>query len=366
MLPFLSIQEDLMINQRKKLLISGALLGLSSIILVVLGNPGNMGLCIACFLRDIVGALHIHPAQNVSYMRPEILGIVLAAFIVAVLKKEFRPRGGSNPVLRFLLGAFMMIGALVFLGCPVRMVLRLAAGDMNALVALVGFSLGVAAGSAFLNQGFSLGRSKRLHVAFGLASPALFLIFLFILLFFPVLLVFGDASPAANHAPVAASLFFGAVVGIASQRSRMCMAGGIRDLILLRDPGLIMAPIAMFVVALVGNVVIGKFNFGFAGQPIAHTDGLWNFLSMFLVGLCAVMLGGCPLRQLILSSEGDFDAFVTVVGLMAGAAVSHNFGAASSANGTTSNGRILVVAGLVFALAVAVLITLGNRRKENG
>ena len=78
------------------------------------------------------------------------------------------------------------------------------------------------------------------------------------------------------------------------------------------------------------------------------------------------MLGGCPLRQLILSSEGDFDAFITVVGLMAGAAVSHNFSAASSANGTTANGRMLVIAGLVFAFAVAVIVTLRNRRKDNG
>ena len=53
----------------------------------------------------------------------------------------------------------MMIGALVFLGCPLRMVLRMAAGDLNAWVALIGFAGGVATGSFFLKKGFSLGRA---------------------------------------------------------------------------------------------------------------------------------------------------------------------------------------------------------------
>ena len=53
----------------------------------------------------------------------------------------------------------MMIGALVFLGCPLRMVLRMSAGDLNAYVALIGFAGGVATGSCFLKKGFSLGRA---------------------------------------------------------------------------------------------------------------------------------------------------------------------------------------------------------------
>ena len=52
---------------------------------------------------------------------------------LAFFKKEFRPKGGSSPMLRFLLGVFVMIGALVFLGCPLRMVIRLGGGDLNAL-----------------------------------------------------------------------------------------------------------------------------------------------------------------------------------------------------------------------------------------
>ena len=40
-----------------------------------------------------------------------------------------------------------MIGALMFLGCPLRMVIRLGGGDLNALVGLVGFIAGILAGN---------------------------------------------------------------------------------------------------------------------------------------------------------------------------------------------------------------------------
>ena len=36
-----------------------------------------MGMCIACFIRDIAGALGLHRAAVAQYIRPEIIGIVL-------------------------------------------------------------------------------------------------------------------------------------------------------------------------------------------------------------------------------------------------------------------------------------------------
>ena len=53
-----------------------------------------------------------------------------------------------------------MVGALMFLGCPLRMVLRIAGGDLNAIVGLVGFAAGILAGVLFLKKGFSLKKSQ--------------------------------------------------------------------------------------------------------------------------------------------------------------------------------------------------------------
>ena len=66
-------------------------------------------------------------------------------------------------------------------------------------------------------------------------------------------------------------------------------------------------------------------------------------------------LGGCPLRQLVLAGEGNTDSAITVFGLMAGAAIAHNFGLASSGEGPTGNGKIAVVIGLVAVAVIAVL-----------
>ena len=59
--------------------IAGAVVGLAAVVLTHLGNPANMGFCIACFLRDIAGALKLHSAGIVQYVRPEIVGIIAGA-----------------------------------------------------------------------------------------------------------------------------------------------------------------------------------------------------------------------------------------------------------------------------------------------
>ena len=121
-------------KEKRNLLIGGGIVGAIAVALVMLGNPKNMGFCIACFIRDIAGGLGLHGAAVVQYIRPEVIGLVCGAFIVAVLKKDFAPRGGSSPLTRFVLGFGVMVGALIFLGCPLRMALRIAGGDLNAVL----------------------------------------------------------------------------------------------------------------------------------------------------------------------------------------------------------------------------------------
>lgn len=140
------------------------------------------------------------------------------------------------------------------------------------------------------------------------------------------------------------------------------MVGGIRDLILFREPKLILGFAAIFAAALAGNLALGSFTPGFAEQPVAHTDGLWNALGMFLTGYGCVLLGGCPLRQLVLSGEGNADSAAAVLGLMVGAAFAHNFGLASSGAGPTGAGKIAVVAGIAVVSVLACVNTFGKKQ----
>lgn len=356
-------------RERIQIVIAGLIIGVIASLLVFFGNPSNMGFCIACFLRDTAGGLGLHRAAAVQYIRPEIIGLVLGSFGVALVKKEFSAKGGSAPVTRFVLGFFVMMGCLMFLGCPFRMILRLAGGDLNALLGLLGFALGILAGVFFLKRGYSLKRTYTQTKLDGVIFPVIQVVVFILLVAAPAFIFFTEAGggPGAKHAAVAISLIAGLIVGALAQRTRLCMVGGIRDVVLFREPKLLMGFGAILVSALVCNLILNGvgeatfFHLGFKGQPIAHTDGLWNCLGMLLVGFGCVLLGGCPLRQLVMSGEGNSDSAVTVLGLIVGAAFCHNFGLASSADGPTAAGKIAVLLGLVVVVLIACLNTFKKK-----
>lgn len=353
-----------MSKEKRNLIIAGVLIGAISVALVAFGNPKNMGFCIACFIRDIAGATKMHSAAVVQYVRPEIIGLVLGSWLISLITGEFKSRGGSSPMLRLVIGAFVMIGALMFLGCPFRMILRLAGGDLNALVALCGFIGGIAVGCFFLTKGFSLGRYHEQASLEGHALPAINVLLLVLLLAVPSVFAFSEKGPGSMHAAVIISLAAGLIVGILAQRTRLCMVGGIRDIILVKDYTLIFGFIFIFVAALVGNLITGNFKLGFEGQPVAHTAHLWNFLGMFVVGLGSAMLGGCPLRQLILAGEGNSDSALSVVGMFIGAAIAHNFKLVGNAtdNGPNTYGKVAVIAIIVLLLAIAAAKTFKKEK----
>ncbi|HOB40148.1 MAG: YedE family putative selenium transporter [Limnochordia bacterium] len=342
---------------KKGIALVGALVGALAVALVAFGNPVNMGICIVCFIRDTAGALGLHRAPVVQYIRPEIIGIALGAWLMSLRGGDFRVRGGSAPFTRFILGFFVVVGALMFLGCPLRMVLRLAGGDLTAVFGLLGFTAGILVGVAFLNRGFTLGRTYSLPKGEGYLFPAVQVVLLILLVAGPAFIFFSSEGPGSLHAPILVSLLAGLIVGAGAQRSRLCMVGGIRDLVLFKDSHLISGFLAIFLVALVGNLVTGNFRLGFSGQPVAHTDWLWNFLGMLLAGLGSVLLGGCPLRQIVLGAEGNADSVITVLGMLVGAAFAHNFGLAASGAGATANGKLATIIGLIVVAAVGLLNT---------
>ncbi len=351
-------------RDRLFIIIAGAVVGLLAVILVLQGNPANMGFCIACFIRDISGGLGLHRAGVVQYLRPEIIGLVLGAFVTALYMREFKATGGSSPVLRFALGMLMMAGALIFLGCPLRMVLRMAGGDWNAFVAFPGYVLGVWLGTLFLRRGFTLGRSQEQAPVNGYSGPFIALVLLILLVTAPAFIFFSEEGPGSMYAPLALTLGAGLVVGILAQRTRLCTMGAIRDLILFKDYHLFLGFAAIFVVALIGNLFTGQFIPGFAEQPVAHLDGVWNFSGMTVVGLAAVLAGGCPMRQLILTGEGQSDALITVLGMGGGAAFMHNFGLAGSPAGVSPAGQWIVIIslGILFIIGAANIKMLATNK----
>lgn len=338
---------------------AGATIGLIAPLLQKAGNPANMGICVACFERDIAGALGLHRAAVVQYIRPEIIGFVLGALIAAYAFREFKARAGSAPIVRFTLGAFAMIGALVFLGCPWRALLRLAGGDLNAIVGLAGLAVGVTIGVQFLKGGYSLGRASKAPAVLGWILPSMMIGLLLLLLFRVSFseggpIFFSASGPGSLHAAIALSLGGGLIIGAVAQRTRFCTMGSIRDVVLMGDTHLISGVGALLAVAFVVNLILGQVHFGFAGQPVAHSNFLWNFMGMVLSGLAYSLAGGCPGRQLFLAGEGDGDAAVFVLGMITGAAFAHNFGLAAKPDSVVSG--VVTVGGIGTAGIVAVIM----------
>lgn len=338
----------------------GAFIGIFAALLQKWGNPGNMGICVACFERDIAGAIGLHRAGVVQYLRPEIIGFMLGSLIAAYAFKEFRPRVGSAPIVRFVLGAFAMIGALVFLGCPWRASLRLAGGDWNAILGLTGLAAGIWIGTLFFKGGYNLGRTQKTYTSVGWLLPLIMIGFLVLRFIYPPLegeakndiLFYSLKGPGAMYAPLLVSLIIGLLIGFLAQRSRFCTMGAIRDLILFRQTHLLLGLISLIIFAFITNLIVGQFNPGFTGQPVAHNKHLWNFAGMVLAGLAFALAGGCPGRQLFLSGEGDGDSAVFVLGMIVGSAFAHNFSLASSPKGVGPHGIAAVIIGLLVCLFI--------------
>ncbi len=334
------------------MIIAGFIFGALAAYMTALGNPGNMGICVACFYRDIAGALGLHRAAVVQYLRPEIMGICLGAFLSAFAFKEFKAKGGSNPLVRFLLGIFVMIGALVFLGCPVRAVIRLAGGDLTAIIGLTGVIVGAVIGIWFLKRGFNMGRASSTYTITGYLMPVIMITLLLFAIFQPEFILNSKEGPGAAYAPLIISLVVGLIIGALAQRTRMCFVGGWRDLFLVKDTYLFSGIAAFFIGALIVNILTGAVNIGFEGQPVAHTNTVWNFMGMVLCGISCTLLGGCPLRQTILAAEGDTDSGITIMGIIVGAAVCHNFLLASSPTGVGTFGPAAVIVGMIFVCCI--------------
>jgi hypothetical protein len=349
----------------------GAVLGVGALTLSYFGNPANTGLCVSCFMENIAGAMGLHDNVRMQYLRPELIGLVLGAFVMALCRREFVPVGGSSPLLRFMIGFFLIVGCAVFIGCPVKMVLRITSGDVGALVGLVGLIVGIYVGLAFIENGFRLGRPGPQPRANSLLIPGFMFFLLILVLIEPSFVYKSSKGSGALRAPVLLSLGIGLLLGGLAQFTQFCITGGIARVFLWgprevlncpRSTGLLLSLGSFFMFALVASILTGQFSFGLEGQPSSNDSYGWAFLGMMMVGLGSVLIRGCPLRQLIASAQGDNDAGAAVLGMLLGAALSQSWNLAGTAAGTPVGGQIAVLAGLAIMLTVGVL----NRRRGYG
>ena len=246
----------------RNFILVGAVMGIAGVGLSYLGNPANSGICVSCFMENIAGSLGLHDNIRMQYIRPEIIGFVLGSFFISMLRKEFRATSNGSPLLRFFVGILLIIGCAVFMGCPIKMILRLSAGDLTALTGLFGLITGVYIGIKFIDGGFSIGKQIQLPVINASFMPALMVLLLIVLLWNPSFISSSNKGAGAQHAPLFLSLFVGLVIGALAQRTGFCITGGIARLFLWgprelkgcpRTSGLLIGVVSFFLVGALGS-----------------------------------------------------------------------------------------------------------------
>jgi uncharacterized membrane protein YedE/YeeE len=135
------------------------------------------------------------------------------------------------------------------------------------------------------------------------------------------------------------TLLFGLLIGWLGQRSGFCSIGGFRDFFMWKHTRLLYGYIALIVGAFIGYLVfwlitpsafenffwlLHKGLMPVPGAPASLTVTAYIVLAIIggiAVGLIGVLLGGCPLRQVVMTSEGNIKSLVFVVGMCIGAVV---------------------------------------------
>jgi YedE family putative selenium metabolism protein len=344
--------------------LTGAAIGVGGVMLSFLGNPPNTGFCVSCFMENIAGSIGLHGNTRMQYLRPEIIGFVIGSFLMAVYKKKYKASGGSSPLLRYLVGILLIVGCAVFMGCPIKMVLRIAAGDLTAWIGVGGLAAGVYIGIRFLASGFSLGKPTQLPDANTLLMPALMALLLAALFWKPVFISLSSKGSGAQYAPAYLSLLAGLGVGALAQRTGFCITGGFARLfergpretaLFPKSTGHAIGIGSFFLFALLASILTGQFSLGWHGQPSSNESHVWNFLGMVIVGFGSVLIRGCPFRQLIRAGQGDTDAGASVLGMLTGAALVQNWGLAGNAEGTPYEGKVAVLFGLCALFIIGLL-----------
>ena len=124
---------------------------------------------------------------------------------------------------------------------------------------------------------------------------------------------------------MALTLLVGFVIGFLVQRSRFCTVAPIRNFILTGDWRVLKGIITLFCTTYLAYSVAGFLGRVAFAIPTFSVGLVPTLLLVFVASLClgvvSILMGGCPVRQHVMASEGNRDARGYIVGFYAGIVV---------------------------------------------
>jgi len=123
--------------------------------------PPAYGICMACHPRDMVSWFFNNffgtnwEIAPVSVLFPLLttVGVLIGAYIAARRNGEIRAISLGKNWQAFVYGLLVMNAAIVVLGCPTRLVLFSAYGEILAVLGVVGVAIGITIGTVLLERG---------------------------------------------------------------------------------------------------------------------------------------------------------------------------------------------------------------------
>lgn len=124
-------------------------------------EPQAYGICIACHSRDMLGwifnnlfSTSLVDVTTAGLSAPILtsLGILIGAHLAARRNNIFPCSMSGGQARMFILGFLVMVSALLLAGCPLRLLLRIAYGDMLAVFGLIWMVAGIALGIVVLRR----------------------------------------------------------------------------------------------------------------------------------------------------------------------------------------------------------------------
>lgn len=119
------------------------------------GGPEAYGFCALCHTRDLVNGLlnigigttlGLAPVSKAAILpMMSMVGVLIGGFIAAKMNGEFRVKVASfkDIIVYFVGGVLLMQFGLLLGACPYRAAIRLAYGDLIALLGIIGIIIGV-------------------------------------------------------------------------------------------------------------------------------------------------------------------------------------------------------------------------------
>lgn len=133
------------------------------------------------------------------------------------------------------------------------------------------------------------------------------------------------------------TLSLGILIGYLAQRSGFCSVGGFRDYFLFRHTRILSGYLTLIVASFAGYLLfwfltpaaMEHFFWAATNTPLSPVPGAPSGLNVpaylifaaipgFFIGFICILLGGCPIRQTVMASEGNFRAGFFIIGMCVG------------------------------------------------